>query len=137
MTDGRFYTYRMATAGAQVILAESGANDPRFNLRREPVAIQRLQGAGDAAFLSLIEPHGRYDAATETTVNSRSAVTGLSMIEADGARVATIALVGGKQILVAIAADTTADKAHSATVNGRKLEWRGPVGRFDDEGAGK
>lgn len=131
ITDGRFYTYRMATAGAQVILAESGANDPRFNLRREPVVIQRLQGAGDAAFVSLIEPHGRYDAATETTTNSRSAVTGLSMTEAGGVRVATIALVGGKQILVAIAADTTADKAHSVTANGRKLEWRGPVGRFD------
>ncbi|WP_343518031.1 alginate lyase family protein [Sphingomonas sp.] len=134
ITEGRFYTYRMATAGAQVILAESGANDPRFNLRREPVVIQRLEGAGDAAFLSLVEPHGRYDAATETTTNSRSAVTGLSMVESGGVRVATIALVGGKQILVAIAADTTADKAHSVTVNGRKLEWRGPVGRFDGEG---
>jgi oligo-alginate lyase len=131
INNGRFYTYRMATAGAQVILAESGANDPRFNLRREPVVIQRLQGAGDAAFLSLIEPHGRYDAATETTTNSRSAVTGLSMTEAGGARIATIALTGGRQILVAIAADTTADKAHSVTVNGRKLEWRGPVGRLD------
>ncbi|MCW4462092.1 heparinase II/III family protein [Sphingomonas sp. BT-65] len=133
ITDGRFYTYRMATAGAQVILAESGANDPRFNLRREPVVIQRIEGAGDAAFLSLIEPHGRYDAATETTTNSRSAVTGLTVAEAGGARIATIALVGGKQILVAIAADTTADKAHSVTVSGRKLEWRGPVGRFDGE----
>lgn len=129
--DGRFYTYRMATAGAQVILAESGANDPRFNLRREPAIIQRLTGAGDAAFLSLIEPHGRYDAATETTTGSRSAVTSLSLAEAGGARIATIALTGGKQILVAIAADTSADKAHSVTVNGRKLEWRGPVGRFD------
>lgn len=135
--DGRFYTYRMATAGAQVILAESGANDPRFNLRREPVVIQRIEGAGDAAFVSLIEPHGRYDAATETTTNSRSAVTGLSMTEAGGARIATIALVGGRHILVAIAADTTADKAHSVTVNGRKLEWRGPVGRFDSGEAGK
>ena len=60
----------------------------------------------------------------------------LAMIEANGARIATIALTGGRQILVAIAADTTADKAHSVTVNGRKLEWRGPVGRFDGE-AGK
>lgn len=136
ITDGRFYTYRMASAGAQVILAESGADDPRFNLRREPVVIQRIAGAGDAAFLSLVEPHGRYDAATETTTNSRSAVTGLSMAESGGARIATISLTGGRQILVAIATDTTADKAHSVTVNGRKLEWRGPVGRFDGE-AGK
>ncbi|MEG3181386.1 alginate lyase family protein [Sphingomonas sp. LT1P40] len=138
INDGRFYTYRMAAAGAQVILAESGANDPRFNLRREPVMIQRLTGAGDAAFLSLIEPHGRYDASSETTTNSRSAVTGLTMAEAGGARIATIALTGGRQIVIAIAADTTADKAHSVTVNGRKLEWRGAVGRFDaGSGAGK
>ncbi|WP_423605766.1 alginate lyase family protein [Sphingomonas sp. MS122] len=136
ITGGRFYTYRMATAGAQAILAESGANDPRFNLRREPVVIQRIEGAGDAVFLSLVEPHGRYDAATETTTNSRSAVTGLSMTEAGGARVATISLTGGRHILVAIATDTNADEAHSVTVNGRKLEWRGPVGRFDGE-AGK
>lgn len=133
INDGRFYTYRMATAGAQVILAESGANDPRFNLRREPVVIQRVAGAGDAAFVSLVEPHGRYDAATETTTNSRSAVTGLTMTESGGARIATISLTGGRHILVAIAADTTAGKAHSVTVNGRKLEWRGPVGRFDGE----
>ncbi|WP_241231327.1 heparinase II/III domain-containing protein [Sphingomonas koreensis] len=136
ITGGRFYTYRMATAGAQVILAESGANDPRFNLRREPVVIQRIAGAGGAAFVSLVEPHGRYDASSETTMGSRSAVTGLSMSETGGARIATISMAGGRQILVAIAADTTADKAHSVTVNGRRLEWRGPVGRFDGE-AGK
>ena len=133
INQGRFYSYRMATPGAQLIVAESGANDPRFNLRREPVLIQRLSGAGDAAFLSLLEPHGRYDAATETTTGSRSGVTGLTMTESAGARVATIILTGGKTILIAIATDTTAGKAHSVTLNGRKLDWSGPVGRFDGE----
>ena len=123
----------MATPGAQLIVAESGANDPRFNLRREPVLIQRLSGAGDAAFLSLLEPHGRYDAATETTTGSRSGVAGLTLTESAGARVATITLTDGKTILIAIATDTTAGKAHSVTLNGRKLDWSGPVGRFDGE----
>ncbi|MDK2768168.1 MAG: heparinase II/III family protein [Sphingomonas sp.] len=133
INQGRFYSYRMATPGAQLIVAESGANDPRFNLRREPVLIQRLSGAGDAAFLSLLEPHGRYDAATETTTGSRSGVAGLTLTESAGARVATITLTDGKTILIAIATDTTAGKAHSVTVNGRKLDWSGPVGRFDGE----
>ncbi len=133
INQGRFYSYRMATPGAQLIVAESGANDPRFNLRREPVLIQRLSGAGDAAFLSLLEPHGRYDAATETTTGSRSGVAGLTLTETAGARVAAITLTGGKTILIAIATDTTAGKAHSVTVNGRKLDWSGPVGRFDGE----
>ena len=122
INQGRFYSYRMATSGAQLIVVESGANDPRFNLRREPVLIQRLSGAGDAAFLSLLEPHGRYDAATETTTGSRSGVAGLTLTETAGARVATITLTGGKTILIAIATDTTAGKAHSVTVNGRKLD---------------
>ncbi|MGV3456294.1 alginate lyase family protein [Sphingomonas sp.] len=133
INQGRFYSYRMATPGAQLIVAESGANDPRFNLRREPVLIQRLSGAGDAAFLSLLEPHGRYDAATETTTGSRSGVAGLTLTESAGARVATITLTDGKTILIAIATDTTAGKAHSVTLNGRKLDWSGPVGRFDGE----
>ena len=133
INQGRFYSYRMATPGAQLIVAESGANDPRFNLRREPVLIQRLSGAGDAAFLSLLEPHGRYDAATETTTGSRSGVAGLTLTETAGARVATITLTGGKTILIAIATDTNAGKAHSVTVNGRKLDWSGPVGRFDGD----
>lgn len=137
INQGRFYSYRMATPGAQLIVAESGANDPRFNLRREPVLIQRLGGAGDATFLSLLEPHGRYDAATETTTGSRSGVAGLTLTETTGARVATITLTGGKTILIAIATDTTAGKAHSVTVNGRKLDWSGPVGRFDGAGADK
>jgi hypothetical protein len=133
INQGRFYSYRMATPGAQLIVAESGANDPRFNLRREPVLIQRLSGAGDAAFLSLLEPHGRYDAATETTTGSRSGVAGLTLTETAAGRVATITLTGGKTILIAIATDTTTGKAHSVTVNGRKLDWSGPVGRFDGE----
>src|SRR3546814_4430748 len=55
-------------AGARFIVAESGANDPEFNLRREPALIQRVEGAADATFVSLLEPHGAYDASSEAVV---------------------------------------------------------------------
>ena len=71
MTGGRFYTYRMAAPqGTQLLFVESGANDPDFNLRREPALIQRLDGAREATFVGLLEPHGSYDAGSELTVNT-------------------------------------------------------------------
>src|SRR3546814_13911503 len=46
MPGSRFYSYHvLPPAGARFILAESGANDPEFNLRREPAPINSLQRA--------------------------------------------------------------------------------------------
>ncbi|WP_336973950.1 alginate lyase family protein [Sphingobium aromaticiconvertens] len=129
--DGRFYSYRVATPGVQMILGESGANDPRFNLRREPVVIQRLDNAKDAAFVSLIEPHGRYDAASETTTGSRSAVKALRHVREGDADVVTVEMLDGSRILLAVAEDADPDRAHRVTVDGRPLAWKGHFGRFD------
>ncbi|WWW36305.1 alginate lyase family protein [Stenotrophomonas rhizophila] len=47
LLDGRFYTYRFAsTAPSRALIGESGANDPSFNLRREPMLLQRVDGRG-------------------------------------------------------------------------------------------
>lgn len=131
MTGNRFYSYRMLPpAGAQAIIAESGANDPRFNLRREPMLIQRVDGATDATFIGVLEPHGAYDAAAETVVASASRILKLEH-KRDGAMdVVTITLVGGKTVVIAIADDTAAGAAHSVTVAGKKQTFTGPVGRF-------
>jgi hypothetical protein len=133
---GRFYSWRTATPGAQVILAESGANDPRFNLRREPVIIQRLDGAKDATFISLIEPHGRYDASSETTVDSHSAIRALEHMRAGDADVVTVELVNGRRMVLAIADDPTAQAQHEERVGERTLRWTGHFGRFDGAGEG-
>ena len=68
INQGRFYSYRMATPGAQLIVAESGANDPEFNLRREPLLMLRAQRDGEASFASLLEAHGSYDGAASIGV---------------------------------------------------------------------
>ena len=67
LLDGRFYTYRFdASAPTRAILAESGAHDPAFNLRREPVLIQRMDGQRDATFFGVLEPHGEYNGTAVT-----------------------------------------------------------------------
>jgi hypothetical protein len=132
INDNRFYTYRMlAPAGASVILGESGANDPRFNLRREPMLIERVTGAANAQFVNLLEPHGNYDAGEEKTTASNSRVKAFTHVRTSDADVITIKLADGRSVTVAIAFSADAAAAHSATVDGRKLDWKGHFARFD------
>ena len=132
MQGSRFYSYHMAPpAGARFIVAESGANDPEFNLRREPALIQRVDGAADATFVSLLEPHGAYDASAETVVASSARVSGLEHRREKGVDLVLITLVDGRRIAVAVADDVAAGAKHSITVDGRALAWTGPVGRLD------
>ncbi|URW74713.1 heparinase II/III family protein [Sphingomonas donggukensis] len=134
MTDGRFYTWRTATPEAQVLLVESGANDPKFNLRREPAIVQRLENATDPVFVTLLEPHGSYDASSEMTVASDSAVTGLTRTRGSDAEIVVATLKDGRRIAIGIADDAGA-KPHSATVAGRRFAWTGHIGRLDMEAA--
>ncbi|KMS56244.1 alginate lyase [Novosphingobium barchaimii LL02] len=133
--DGRFYSYRIATPGVTMILGESGASDPRFNLRREPFVIQRLDGATDAAFVSLLEPHGRYDASAETTTGSESAVRGFTHARQGDLDVVTLTLRDGRRVMLVLADDTDPARSHSLQVGGKAQSWKGPVGRFDGEKA--
>lgn len=127
-----FYTYRMVTpAGASVILGESGANDPRFNLRREPLLIQRVQGAKDATFVSLLEPHGAYDPAAETTVASVSQIRSLRHVRAADSDVIVIEPLKGPSVTLAVADDVATGKPHSATINGRTVRWTGHIARIE------
>ena len=133
----RFYTYRMLPPdGTQFILGESGANDPSFNLRREPMLIERVTGSKDATFLGLLEPHGAYDASAETTTGSKSAIAALARERSADADIIRIALTNGRSVTLAIADSVDPGASHRATVDGRAIAWKGHFARFDD-GDGK
>ena len=132
MQGSRFYSYHMLPpAGARFIVTESGANDPEFNLRREPALIQRVDGASDAIFVSMLEPHGEYDASSEAVVASSARVTALEHRREASADLIVVTLIDGRRFAVAIADDVAAGAKHNVTVDGRALAWTGPVGRFD------
>jgi hypothetical protein len=114
-----------------MIFAESGANDPNFNLRREPVLIQRVADATNVTFVSLLEPHGRHDGANETTIGSRSGVRALHHQRTADADVIDIELDSGKSVILALADSVDGAATHEVTVAGRALSWRGHVGRFE------
>lgn len=132
LNGGRFYTYRfLPRPGASAVLAESGANDPRFNLRREPVLIQRVDGLAETTFVGVLEPHGRQDGASEITVGGRSAIGALRRVRGDDAEAVVLVQRSGALTILALADDPTPDRVHALQVEGRKVTWRGHFGRVD------
>lgn len=127
----RFYTWRwVPQAGAQMILAESGANDPSFNLRREPFLIQRLTGQSSALFAGVLESHGRYDGAAEQVVASTSQIRAPQVIALPEYDLMVIETLNGARVAVIAAQDTAAGKAHSIVWDGNQLQWTGPAARI-------
>ncbi|MFV3126533.1 heparinase II/III domain-containing protein [Niveispirillum sp. KHB5.9] len=130
----RFYTYRfLPQAGATAILAESGANDPKFNLRREPILVQRLEGAKAASFVGVLEPHGEYNGAAEFTLRGRTRITGLTHAEGTTGDIVTLTLTNGARLRLAVSADPARETWHEVNVDGRPIRWQGPFARVDEK----
>ncbi len=66
----RFYTLTSSTkTDDEIILARIGANDPNFNLRKDPMLLIRKRNIQNAVFATIIESHGNYDPVTEKAEN--------------------------------------------------------------------
>lgn len=126
----RFYTWRwVPQSGSQLILGESGANDPSFNLRREPLLIHRLNNAGDAVFAGILETHGSYDPDLEQVVASDSQIRSLSLESRADADILIVETLAGVRIAAAMAHDPDPKRTHEAVVGDEKIRWTGAVGR--------
>ena len=127
LLDGRFYSYRFDGNGPlQVVLGESGANDPNFNLRREQMIVLRAQrDGGGASFAALLEAHGKYDGAAEQTVSSRSRVADLVHDRVDGMDVVRLTLKSGQRFAIAVSHDPNPQAEHSTSLGGDDISWSG------------
>jgi hypothetical protein len=111
---------------AQVIFTRAGANDPSFNLRREPSYILRKHGA-NTTFASVIEIHGQFDPVTEFSTNSYPSVNAISL-RRDDEQYTVADIVMGKDVLTVAQANNNvaADKQHSVSVLDMPVNWIGP-----------
>ncbi|CAG2086640.1 alginate lyase family protein [Xanthomonas arboricola pv. juglandis] len=129
---GRFYSYRFgSSAPARALLVESGANDPNFNLRREPALIQRVDGQADVSFFGVLEPHGEYNGTAEYVRGANSRIRAIERVRGDDAEVIVLTLVGGQRIALAVADDADAQRSHQVQAAGQRYNWRGGYARFD------
>ena len=96
----RFYTLTAVTSNDdELIFGRIGANDPHFNLRRDPSFIIRKPNAKDAYFVSLLESHGHYNPVDEIATNAFSSVKNLKVVYSD-------------DFYIAIEINTREDKKH-------------------------
>jgi hypothetical protein len=128
--DRRFYTLTSAVPeGTDLILAELGANDPNFNLRREPALILRGKGQSfDVA--TVFEPHGEYNPTDEFTLASRSQIKQVEHFKGQGAHIVRVELKSGETIDVGLSINPDKSAEHSVEVGDHSVMWAGPYALF-------
>jgi hypothetical protein len=111
---------------AQVFFTRIGANDPNFNLRREPAYIIRKKGT-DQSFVNVLEIHGKFDPVAEFSTNSYPSVQSISLLQNDETYTIALINVKGKQVVVAQCnKDFNKQSKHNFQTGALSLEWTGP-----------
>jgi oligo-alginate lyase len=111
---------------AKIYFTRSGANDPDFNIRREPSFIVRKNGANQT-FINIIEIHGKYDPVNEFSSNAYTAVKQIQILQHDAGYTVAAVTVGEKKLLIAQSnRQFGKNDEHTLTIENKKLEWNGP-----------
>ncbi|MBX2816577.1 MAG: heparinase II/III family protein, partial [Saprospiraceae bacterium] len=125
----KFYSLTTAVdPNDELIFARLGANDQEFNLRRDPAFIVRKREATEAVFASVIEPHGRYDYASEIPQQPFSKISEIQVIYNDADyTICEFTEKGGKVFTVLLAnQDRNNTSVHQVLIEDKNYRWEGP-----------
>ncbi|MFD2822146.1 alginate lyase family protein [Lacinutrix iliipiscaria] len=127
-SNNKFYTLTTVTNHKdELLFTRIGANDPEFNLRRDPALILRTRNSKNKTFVSVIESHGSYSPVTESAVNSKSNIKELKVVlDTEAYTAVQLTNIKGNTKLF-ITANTNASKEakHNITINDKNYEWSG------------
>ena len=127
INNRRLHTLTTATvAGDELMFTRIGANDPDFNLRRDPAVVVR-RNAGDTVFATAIETHGSYNPVTERSLNASSSIAELN-VAFDSADYTAISVTGldGQASVFIIASEPAESTTHELEISGQVYRWSGP-----------
>lgn len=127
--NDKFFTMTTASMpNDELIFARAGANDPSFNLRHDPVFIQRRK-AKSTVFAAVIESHGTYSPVSEIPLSPFSELKSVEVIhDSEAYTVVQITHQTGKVWALAIAnEDASESKEHLVQVENEMYKWSGPV----------
>jgi len=112
----------------QVVLARIGANDPDFNLRKDPALIFKRPNEQNTTFVSVIESHGSYSPVSEFAVNTYSSISKVSIeLDSDDYTAIIVEHVKGKKLLVILSNKNASNEAnHTLEINNTTYSWVGP-----------
>jgi oligo-alginate lyase len=133
LNNNTYYTVSsLVQDTAQIFFTRTGANDPNYNLRREPSFVIRKKGQ-DQAFVNVIEVHGKYDPVNEFSMNAYPAVQQIKLLFNNNEFTVAEMIVAGKKILIAQCnKDFKKTNKHSLIFANQKMEWTGPYSLLYD-----
>ena len=126
--NNKFYTLTTTTNNNdELLFTRIGANDPEFNLRRDPALILRRKNSQNTTFVSIIEAHGSYSPVTESAVNSNSSIKELKVIlDTEAYTAIQITDINGKtKLFITANTDASKEAKHNIKINDKNYEWSG------------
>lgn len=123
-----FYSITSATNKEdEIILARIGANDPEFNLRKDPSIIIRKKNTKNTIYASIIESHGTYDPIVEVANNAYSNFSKIEVLSDDVNYTAIkIQFKEGKErTLILSNINSDKNKEHSISLDNKTYIWVG------------
>lgn len=126
--NGQFYTMTSVVDTTDaLIFGRSGANDPKFNLRRDPCFIIRKKEQKDAVFVSIIEPHGNYSTVTETPNHPYGEMASANVLYNDEnyTAVSWATKKGKSWILIISNNDNDENTIHRLSIDNKDYDWKG------------
>ncbi|WP_298535685.1 alginate lyase family protein [uncultured Algibacter sp.] len=128
MNNKSFYTLTTLTSKKdQLFFTRIGANDPEFNLRRDPSLLLRRKNTKNTTFVSTIEAHGSYSTVTESALNSNSSISELKVV-LDTAEYTGISIKnvnGTTKLFITANKNALKEARHSLKINDENYEWSG------------
>ena len=128
LNNGSYYTLTSVNQpNDEAFFVRLGANDPDFNLRRDPGIILRKKNATKATFVSVLETHGSYNPVTESSKNSNSSIDSLKVVYEDANYIGVeIKNKSGVSILFVMATkDNRSTQKHEIKINNKTYNWTG------------
>ncbi|MFK7831900.1 MAG: alginate lyase family protein [Winogradskyella sp.] len=128
MNNRKFYTLTTITDRKDDLLfTRIGANDPDFNLRRDPALLLRRKNAKGTTFVSVIEAHGSYSPISESAVNTKSNIKELKVVLDTAAYTAIqiTDLKGNIKLFITANINTSKEEKHNLKINDKNYEWSG------------
>ncbi|MEI6265585.1 MAG: alginate lyase family protein [Sphingobacteriia bacterium] len=131
LNEKAFYTISsLVTDSAQIFFTRIGANDPNFNLRRDPSYIFRTK-ALNPTFLNIIELHGNYSPTAEVANGAYSSLTGIELLQDDANYTVGKIIYKNKSVLVVQSNNNfEINQKHVFKKADLNIEWVGPYAVF-------
>jgi hypothetical protein len=127
--NNKFYTLTSVTDNVdELLFTRIGANDPEFNLRRDPALLLRRKNSQNTTFVSIIESHGSYSPVSESAVNSNSSIIEIKVVldTADYTAITITTINDTSKVFITANTNASKEVKHTLKINNKENSWIGP-----------